>query len=110
VLQARLLAFVNARIQNGEFSERALARRMGISQSQLHNVLKGARRLQTSLADAFLIHFEISLLDLLNSEELQSSKSRSSKNISSSDLIELRLLRKYPSISLTRESPKREAS
>ncbi len=65
ILQERLLASVNVRIRNGEFSERLLARNVGISQSQLHNVLKGKRKLQTPLADALLSRLGISVLDLL---------------------------------------------
>ena len=65
VLEARLLAFVNARINNGEFSERGLAKALGISQPQLHNVLKGARSLRPTLADEFLSWFGISIYDLL---------------------------------------------
>jgi plasmid maintenance system antidote protein VapI len=70
VLQTRLLALVNTRIQNGEFTERGLARIMGISQSQIHNLLKGARKLHTNLADRFLIKFGISALVLLREGEL----------------------------------------
>jgi DNA-binding XRE family transcriptional regulator len=69
---ARLLAFVNGRIRNGELSERTLARLIGVSQPQLHNVLKGERKLHTTLADALLRHFQISLLDLFTNEELLS--------------------------------------
>jgi plasmid maintenance system antidote protein VapI len=71
VLQARLLAFVNARIHNGEYTERGLARVLGISQSQLHNVLKGARQLHHALADRLLIKFGITALDLLSEQEME---------------------------------------
>jgi plasmid maintenance system antidote protein VapI len=71
VLQSRLLAFVNARIHNGEYTERGLARVLGISQSQLHNVLKGARQLHRGLADRLLIKFGITALDLLCEHEME---------------------------------------
>jgi hypothetical protein len=90
----RLIAFVNSRIQNGEFSERSLAKQLGLSQSQLHNVLKGARKLQTSLADSFLAHFGISIKDLLTEEEIKES-GISVSNISQ-EVSRLRLLRKHP--------------
>jgi transcriptional regulator with XRE-family HTH domain len=70
VLQSRLLAFVRLRIQNGEYTERGLARVMGISQPQLHNVLKGARSLHPALADRFLRKFGITPLDLLSNAEV----------------------------------------
>ncbi len=94
MLQTRLIAFVNSRIQNGEFSERSLARQLGLSQPQLHNVLKGARKLQIPLADSFLAHFGISVKDLLTEEEIKESKA----SISSlgQDTSRLRLIRKYP--------------
>jgi hypothetical protein len=44
-LLERLIFAVNARIKNGEYTERGLARILGISQPQMHNVLKGARTL-----------------------------------------------------------------
>jgi plasmid maintenance system antidote protein VapI len=71
VLQARLLAFVKHRIQNGEYTERGLARLLGISQPQIHNVLKGARSLQPALADRMLLRFGITILELLSDAELR---------------------------------------
>lgn len=65
VLQARLIVFVNNRIKNGDFTERGLARILGISQPQLHNVLKGARKLHPDLADRLMAKFGIDVRDLL---------------------------------------------
>jgi hypothetical protein len=45
---------------------------IGVSQPQLHNVLKGARKLHLPLADALLDYFQISLFDLFTNEELLS--------------------------------------
>lgn len=70
VLQARLIQFVNARIQNGEFTERGLARVVGVSQPQIHNVLKGARTLKPDLADRLLGKLGIDVTDLLKTGEM----------------------------------------
>jgi hypothetical protein len=68
-LQCRLISFVVAKIRNGEFTERGLARILGVSQPHLHNVLKGARPLKPEFADCLLEHFEIGILDLVESLE-----------------------------------------
>ncbi len=70
VLQTRLIDFVNTRIRNGDFTERGLARILGISQPQIHNVLKGARKLRPELADRLIRKFEMSVLDLLEAGEI----------------------------------------
>ena len=69
VLRTRLVARVERRMNNGEFTERGLARKLGISQSQTHNVLKGARRLQIQLKDRILKELGISIRDLLSDGE-----------------------------------------
>lgn len=69
-LLARLISAVNFRIKNGEYTERGLARILGISQPQMHNVLKGARTLHTDLADRLLWKLGISLLQLFAEGEL----------------------------------------
>jgi hypothetical protein len=69
LLQLRLIAHVQDRVQRGELTERGLARRTGISQPQLHNVLKGARVLSPQIGDVLLRHLHITLLDLLRDEE-----------------------------------------
>jgi hypothetical protein len=58
-------------VQNGEFSERSLAKILGISQPQLHNVLKGARGFRTPLADTILAKLRLSILDLLAPTEFR---------------------------------------
>jgi len=73
VLRARLVSRVRLRINSGEFTERGLARILGISQSQTHNVLKGARRLQMQLADRILTKLGLSALDLLSEGELDAA-------------------------------------
>ncbi|MDQ2710686.1 MAG: helix-turn-helix domain-containing protein [Acidobacteriota bacterium] len=124
VLYTRLLALINARIQNGEFSERALAKRLGISQPHLHHVLNGKRTLRASLADVVLARFHISVVDLLTNAEiaaafdqLQSGDLRLRIYPSfnqgeaglSKDKSRIRLLRKRPS-TVGATPPKLEAS
>jgi hypothetical protein len=65
-LQQRLARVVRARIGNGEFTERGLARMTGISQPQIHNYLKGARKLSPEFADRLMLRFDISLVDLFD--------------------------------------------
>lgn len=69
-LQGRLLMYVVRRIRNGEYTERSLARILGVSQPQLHNVLKGARPLKPEFADSLLQYFKIGVLDLVGAREL----------------------------------------
>jgi hypothetical protein len=76
ILRTRLAAVVNARIQNGEYTERGLAKILGVSQPQLHNVLKGARTLQWNLADRLLKHLAITLVDLFTDEEIAAGAHR----------------------------------
>ena len=66
----RLISAVNLRIKNGEYTERGLARILGISQPQMHNVLKGARTLHADLADRLLSKLNISVLHLFEEGEL----------------------------------------
>jgi len=74
--QARLIAHVRDRIHNGELTERGLARRIGMSQPHVHNVLKGVRNLSPEIFDAILKHFQMSLLDLAPAEELEENLRR----------------------------------
>lgn len=72
---------VNARIQNGDFTERGLARVLGISQPQIHNVLKGARKLRPELADRVISNLEMTVLDLLQTVELGEHLQRRSADV-----------------------------
>ena len=71
VLRRRLIWFVNDRISNGDLSERGLARILRVSQPQIHNVLKGARKLTPELADRLLRCFGMTVIDLLNRSDLK---------------------------------------
>jgi transcriptional regulator with XRE-family HTH domain len=68
-LRRRLLELVSSRIGNGEFTERGFARMVGVSQPQIHNLLKGARNLSPETADLILLKLGISIVDLLGSDE-----------------------------------------
>jgi len=75
-LLGRLRERLKARIRNGEFTERGLARRTGLSQSHIHNVLKGARNLTPIAADQILAGLRMPLLDLVRREELEAHLAR----------------------------------
>ena len=64
-LKAALAALLRRRIENGELTERQLARLAGISQPHLHNVLKGIRSLSDSMADRILAGLHLNVHDLL---------------------------------------------
>jgi transcriptional regulator with XRE-family HTH domain len=64
-LHARLVHYLNRRVQRGELTERGVAHRAGISQPHLHNVLKGRRFLSWETADALLRELRLDLLELM---------------------------------------------
>ena len=63
-LLAHLRTRVTDRIAQGEVTERSLARQAGISQSHLHNVLKGIRGLTPDVADKLMATLHLKLSDL----------------------------------------------
>jgi hypothetical protein len=67
-IRKNLLLEIQRRISNGEFSERSLARKLGVSQPHIHNVLAGVRTLSVELADHIIVHLEIPLSRLLPEE------------------------------------------
>jgi hypothetical protein len=69
--QHKLLAYVRSQIRNGELTERGFARRIGISQPHVHNVLKGVRNFSPEILDLALKYFHLSLLDLVPSDQLE---------------------------------------
>ena len=75
-LQQRLLNELRQRVRSGAATERGLARISGISQSHLHNVLKGKRLLSIDKADEVLRSLEIDILRLIHPEELRESRRR----------------------------------
>jgi transcriptional regulator with XRE-family HTH domain len=72
-LLQRLLEDLRQRVRSGAATERGLARRSGISQPHLHNVLKGNRLLSMEKADEMLRCLQIDILHLIKLEELQES-------------------------------------
>ena len=75
-LQERLLVRLRSRIQNGELTERSLAKLTGISQPHIHNVLKGARNFSPDNADFILRRMNLEILDLFERKELTDFLSR----------------------------------
>lgn len=69
-LLAALKSNLNGRIRNGELTERNLARRIGMSQAHVHNVLKGARILTAEVADLLMLELNLSVGDLVTGEDL----------------------------------------
>jgi plasmid maintenance system antidote protein VapI len=68
-LHRRLVHHLNRCVQRGEITERGVARRMGMSQPHIHNVLKGKRLLSWRSADALLRELHLNLMDLVNHYE-----------------------------------------
>jgi hypothetical protein len=64
LLLSTLRVRVAHRIAEGEITERALARRAGISQPHLHNVLKGIRTMTPDVADRLLEALHLPLEEL----------------------------------------------
>jgi plasmid maintenance system antidote protein VapI len=60
-----LVQRARAEVRNGVLTERGLARRAGLSQSHVHNVLGGARALTPRTADLILAALGMSVQDLL---------------------------------------------
>jgi len=84
--QFKLLAYVRDRIQNGELTERGFARRIGISQPHVHNVLKGVRNLSPQIFDLTLRYLNLSILDLALQDELESSLDKRRTSEPSADI------------------------
>lgn len=67
-LQRRLLENLRLRVNNGEVTERSLARLVGVSQPHIHNVLKGIRILSPESCDRIMERLDMSILDLVDTE------------------------------------------
>jgi len=70
LIQSRLLETLRQRLRNGDFTERGLARVVGLSQPHIHNVLKGVRVLSPDVGDLLITSLDLSLIELLGSDEL----------------------------------------
>lgn len=70
-LLARLLKEVAGRIQNGQFTERGLARMSRLSQPHVHHILKGKRGMTPEVADRFLQALGMEADDLFGKAEAE---------------------------------------
>ena len=70
----RLRKIIVEEIRNGRLTERALARRVGLSQSHIHNVLSGTRALTVPTADRLLEGLHLSVADLIREADLRGSR------------------------------------
>ncbi|MCZ2152001.1 MAG: helix-turn-helix domain-containing protein [Bryobacterales bacterium] len=77
-LRRRLLEDLLRRIHGGEFTERGLAHRLGVSQPHIHNILKGTRTMSLELADHIIADLEIPAERLLSVEDLRRIHQRES--------------------------------
>jgi hypothetical protein len=72
-LQRQLVAELQSRVKNGQITERGLARRAGLSQPHIHNVLKGKRLFSWEAADAVLHELKLTPANLLEHVGVQNS-------------------------------------
>ncbi len=68
-LKCRLICTLQRRLDNGEFTERGLARLTSISQPQIHHLLKRERKLNAETADIIMSALQLTVLDLLTTED-----------------------------------------
>lgn len=68
-LNRRLTNHAVSSIQRGVFSERSLAKRANLSQSHLHNILKGKRHFSFFSADSILEALDLTVQDLIREPE-----------------------------------------
>lgn len=64
-IHERLADHISVKVRNGEVTERSLARRAGISQPHLHNVLKRKRYLSLNSADMVMQELGLTVYDLI---------------------------------------------
>ena len=88
--QHRLLAELRTKVQNGQLTEREMARLTGVSQPHIHNVLKGVRNLSPEIADRILKTFHLSVLDFSSPNELHDRMSARGQRLL---LVEMPVLR-----------------
>jgi predicted transcriptional regulator len=65
-LQQRLIEDLRKRVRSGAVTERGLARMTGVSQSHLHNILKGKRLLSLEKCDEILHQLQLDVRDLMD--------------------------------------------
>lgn len=64
-LHERLADYIVEQVRHGALTERGLARRAGISQPHLHNILKRKRFFSLQSADLMMHELGLSVLDLI---------------------------------------------
>jgi hypothetical protein len=69
--QDAAVAWLRRSVQNGEITERGLARMTGISQPHVHNVLNGKRRASPELIDHVFRELRLSVLDVVDADRLR---------------------------------------
>ena len=67
---------IRASVQNGEMTERRLARLTGVSQPHIHHVLHGKRGFSMETADRVMRTLRMDLLDFLGPADIAEWKSR----------------------------------
>ncbi len=67
-LETRLVAAMRLKIRNGEVTERAFARRVGVSQPHIHQVMKGVKTLSAAMSDRVLEGLGLTVHDLTDIE------------------------------------------
>jgi hypothetical protein len=72
-LHQRLIRRLNDEIRAGKYTERALARRAGLSQPHVHNLLKGIRSPTAESADAMLRASSAGICDLIEQPQTDSA-------------------------------------
>lgn len=68
-LHELLAEYIAGKVRHGELTERGLARRAGISQPHLHNILKRKRFFSLQSADLVMHELGLSVLDLIRGED-----------------------------------------
>jgi transcriptional regulator with XRE-family HTH domain len=68
-LRNALVQDLLTRIRAGEFSERSLARRLGISQPHMHHILANKRQMSWELADHIVLVLKIDLQSYFPQDE-----------------------------------------
>jgi hypothetical protein len=68
-LHTILTDHIAGKVRHGELTERGLARRAGISQPHLHNVLKRKRYLSMQSADLVMHELSLSVVDLIRARK-----------------------------------------
>jgi hypothetical protein len=69
-VKTRLVVYLHGQLRNGGITERGLATKVGLSQSHIHNVLKGERDLSGEAADRIMEGMGLTVLDLFERDEI----------------------------------------